>query len=147
MKTDIKQAEKVRYLSQYRDIMLEIDLMEERLARLDDQITSLKSPVISDMPKGGGQSMQDIIARKIDLFNDINRKLIYAHEAAECIKDAIARMDLRLDRLLLEMRHIDCMTYEEMAERLAKVRHDQTPYSIKHTKRLYWAAVDRFAIP
>lgn len=143
-----EQDEKVRYLSQYRDLILEIEIKEARLARLDDQIYSIKSPVMDDMPKGGsGQTMQDIIARKMDLYHEINRQLITAHEASKKVQAAIDSMETRLDRILLEMRHIDCMTYEEMAEKLAVVRHDQTPYSIKHTKRLYWAAVDRFVIP
>lgn len=147
---DDKQAEqeKVAYLSAYRALMLEIDLKEERLARLDAQLYSVRSTQLSDMPKGGEKkTLADYIAIKVDLSNEINAQLMEARALMREIENAIAAMPSRFDRLVLEMRHIDCMTYEEMADRLAATRHDKTPYSIRHVTRLYWSAVGRFTVP
>lgn len=143
------QKAKLDYLTAYRDIMLEISIKEERLARIDEQITGVKAVQLSDMPKGGGvkQTFADAVARRLDLCDEINAQLQTAREKAREIEAAISTMPRRLDRLMLEMRHIDLMSYEEIAGKLAVMRHDQTPYSLRHTLRLYWAAVGRFEIP
>lgn len=143
------QKAKLAYLTAYRDIMLEISIKEDRLARIDDQLTGVKAVQLSDMPRGGGakQTFADAVERRIDLCEEINAQLQQAREKAHEIEIAISATPRRLDRLILEMRHIDLMSYEEIADKLAVMRHDQTPYSLRHTLRLYWAAVGRFEIP
>jgi hypothetical protein len=142
------EREKVAYLSAYRDLMLEISIKEERLARIDAQLYGVRGVQLSDMPKGGEtKGYADYVAIKVDLFDEINNELKTAHALAREIKTAIAAMPSRIDRLVLEMRHIDCMSYEEMAEKLAGVKHNREPYSVRHVTRMYWAAVGRFNLP
>lgn len=146
-----KQEEraKVAYLSAYRDLMLEINIKEERLARIDSQLYSIQGQRFTDEPKGGGEpkGYAEYVAIKVDLYREINRELLTAQTLAREIEAAIANVPSRIDRLILEMRHIDCMTYEEIAERLAATRHNKEPYSVKHVTRMYWAAVGRFSVP
>ena len=143
-----EEREKVAYLSAYRELMLEINIKEERLARIDSQLYGVSGVQLSDMPKGGeAKGYAEYVAIKVDLFNEINAEVLAAHALAREIKEAIAAMPSRIDRLVLEMRHIDCMTYEEIAEKLAETKHNKEPYSVKHVTRMYWAAVGRFSVP
>lgn len=144
-----EEQEKVAFLSAYRELMLEINIKEERLARIDAQLYSIQGQRFTDEPRGGGEpkGYAEYIAIKVDLYRQINSELMVAQELARKIEAAISRVPSRIDRLVLEMRHIDCMTYEEIAERLAATRHNKEPYSIRHITRMYWGAVARFSIP
>ena len=123
------QKRKVAYLSAYKWIMQDIDIKEERLARLDERITALRSLRITDMPKGGqAVGIDELIAQKVDLFREINEQLT-----------AIQQMPQYQDRVVLELKYIEGLRYEDMTERLG--------YSLRHIKRMHWAAVDRFVIP
>lgn len=135
-----EQKRKVAYLSAYKWIMADIDIKEERLARLDDRITSLRSLRISDMPKGGqAVGIDDLIAQKVDLFREINERLKEANKERDQIETAIQQMPQYQDRVVLELKYIEGLRYEDMTERLG--------YSLRHIKRMHWAAVDRFVIP
>lgn len=135
-----EQKKKVAYLSAYKWIMADIDIKEERLARLDERITSLRSLRITDMPKGGQAiGIDDIIVQKVDLFNEINERLKEANCEREKIETAIHKMERYQDRVVLELKYIQGMRYEEMT--------DVVGYSLRHVKRMHWAAIDRFKIP
>lgn len=135
-----EQKRKVAYLSAYKWIMQDIDIKEERIARLDERITALRSLRITDMPKGGqAVGIDDLIAQKVDLFREINERLKEANKERDQIETAIQQMPQYQDRVVLELKYIEGLRYEDMTERLG--------YSLRHIKRMHWAAVDRFVIP
>lgn len=118
------------FLKKYKKNESCIDSLENRIAELDDKITSLKSINLSGMPRGGIPiTTEDLIAKKDDLER---RKKIRENRRGELKEKIINEID-RLDdpRYLevLELFFIECMTFEDIADELG--------YTDRHVTRIY----------
>ena len=139
-KADVSRSEKTIFLNGYRWAIEKIDVLEERLARLDDRLYSMRRSIISDMPKGGkGKDTVDLIGDKEELSNDINEKLKEAYEKKRQIETAIDSMDDDRLSVILSLKYIDGLTLEEIASKLH--------YSNSHMGVLHRLALDEFKIP
>ncbi|MBO5870803.1 MAG: DUF1492 domain-containing protein [Clostridia bacterium] len=139
-RADVSRSEKTIFLNGYRWAIEKIDVLEERLARLDDRLYAMRRSIISDMPKGGkGKDTVDLIGDKEELSNDINEKLKEAYEKKRQIENAIDSMDDDRLSVILSLKYIDGLTLEEIASKLH--------YSNSHMGVLHRLALDEFNIP
>ena len=134
------RSKKLKFLNGYRWTIEKIDVLEERLARIDDKLYSMRRSIISDMPKGGkGKDTVDLIGDKEEIKRDINNRLIEAYEKKRLIETAIDCMDNDRLSVILSLKYIEGLTLEDIA--------DQLHYSVSHMGVLHRQALDEFVIP
>lgn len=110
----------------------------ERRSRLVARIESLKSPGISDMPKGGDhRSKEDLIAEKVDIERRIQKHIDKGTRYKSEITDMIDTLDDRHEAEVLERYFIYCETFGMIAAKMG--------YTERHVIRLYTAAVTKIA--
>ena len=103
-------------------ILLEYQAIERRIKRLLDEKrgwmekATAVTPVLSDMPKGGGtDKIQNAVCRIADIEADIDRQIDRQIDLRERIETAICAIpDGRL-RDLMWYRYIDGLTWEQIA--------------------------------
>ena len=133
---DIQElGRKKRYLRRYKKNLAQLERLENRLANLDDRLYGLRSPVISDMPKGGGSrvTQAELLSDKINLENRINSLVEKGRRIKGEILEKIDTLENSLHSEILESFFIDCKTIPEIAEDL--------DYSERHIARLYSEAI------
>lgn len=103
-------------------ILLEYQAIERRINRLQaekqgwmEKATAV-TPVLSDMPKGGGtDKIQNAVCRIADIEQQINREIDRQIDLRDRIETAICAIpDGRL-RDLMRYRYIDGLTWEKIA--------------------------------
>lgn len=130
---------KKRYLKRYKKNIELINRLREKVAVIDERMTSVKSPNLSGMPRGGDPvTVEDLIAEKseieerIDRLKSKTRKLrLEALEKIDEIEDARYAE-------ILESFFIDCKDFESIAE--------ETGYTVRHVIRLYSEAINIISI-
>ena len=121
-------------------ILLEYQAIERRINRLLDEKrgwmekATAVTPVLSDMPKGGGaDKIQNAVCRIADIEADINREIDRQIDLRERIETAICAIpDGRL-RDLMRYRYIDGLTWEQIAVEMH--------YSYVHICRMHGQAL------
>ena len=131
---DQNLEQKKRYLKSYRRNRSCLERLEEKLAGLDARIYGLKSPMLSDMPKGGkGIDREDLINDKLELQERINRLNRKGRKLKSEILDLIDELeDVRYIEVLEEFL-IDCKSFRDIAE--------DNCYTERHVIRLYSEAM------
>lgn len=121
-------------------ILLEYPALDRRIKRLQaekqgwmEKATAV-TPVLSDMPKGGGaDKIQNAVCRIADIEADINREIDRQIDLRERIETAICAIpDGRL-RDLMRYRYIDGLTWEQIAVEMH--------YSYVHICRMHGQAL------
>lgn len=137
---EIREIEnKKRYLKRYKKNRACIDRLEEKLALLDERITTVKSPSYSGMPRGGVPvSVEELLSDKMELEDRIKRlKQNNKQVRADILTEIDSLGDVRYCEIL-EAFFIDCLSLEEIAE--------QEGYSARHVCRLYSEGVAKLAL-
>lgn len=113
----VTNQDKIKYLKRFSLLDKEIDRKLEEVAywrgRLE-QVTSIASAT----PKGGGSiycKTESIVAKIVDLEQEINRDIDRLVGLRENIKNIIAAVEDDRERLLLQYRYIDCKAWEQIA--------------------------------
>lgn len=138
---DIK--EKKQWLNRYKTLENEIELKREQLIKWLSEARKTTS-VLSDMPKAKGQVVEDktaeIIAKIIDLNNEINKEILRLLSLKGEIETAIEYVKNPTYKLLLQMRYINLKKWEEIALELN--------YNYYHVvKKLHPKALQNLKIP
>jgi len=135
MDIDIQELDrKKRFLKRYKKNLALIDRLESKVENLDSRIKNIRSPVLSDMPRGGTPvSKEDILSDKLEIEDRIKRLKKKGATYKREILDVIDELDDTRYAEILESFCIDCMTLEEIA--------DDNGYTLRHIKRLYSEAV------
>lgn len=134
------QDEKKRWLKRYKKNLACIVRLEEKCSILDDRMTSIKSPSLSGMPRGGTPvTSDDLIADKIELEERIRR----LKDKGKIIKREILNAidDLSDPRYsgILEAYFIEDRSFQEIAHELN--------YSEKSVVRLYSQGIRALVLP
>lgn len=131
----IQEVEKKkRSLKRYKKNLACIDRLEEKLALLDSRITSIKSPSLSGMPRGGTPvTLADLLSDKDDLEKRIKRLRDKSRKLKNEITEEIDSLEDTRYCEILEAFFIDCIPLEDIAE--------NEGYTVRHTYRLYNEAV------
>lgn len=135
MDIDIQELErKKRYLKRYKKNLALVSRLESKITDLDNKICNLRSPVLSDMPKGGTPlSKEDLLSDKLELEDRVERlKKKGAVYKAE-ILNIIDELDDTRYAEILESFFIDGKSFEDIAE--------DNGYTIRHIIRLYSEAI------
>lgn len=123
-----------KFLKRYRRNNALIDRLEIKLQELDARIYSLKSPIISDMPKGGKTvEVSDLISEKMDLEKRINRLVKKGRIYRDDILDQIDELEDPRHATVLEAFFIECKDFDTIAE--------ENGYTKRHVIRLYSEAI------
>lgn len=102
-------------------------------------MTSVRSPKLSDMPRGGQPvTTEDMILEKIELEERIERLKAKSKKLRSETLEEIDRVEDPRYSEILEGFFIDCKSLEEIAE--------NTGYTIRHVYRLYSEGVTFLAL-
>lgn len=130
---------KRRSLKRYRKNIANIKRLEKKLVSLDERITSLKSPNLSGMPRGGVPiTIDDLLADKADLEDRIKRLKAKSRGLKQAICEEIDSLEDSRYCEVLEAYFIDCLSFDEIADELG--------YSERHIERLYTEAITLLAV-
>lgn len=105
-------------LQEYLWLKKNIIKLEEELAEIDTRLTKTTRP-LSDMPKNKTPKdlTNELLARKIDLQNTINSKLVKCYVELETIEKAISSLPNR-EQCLFRLRYIQGATWEDICVEL-----------------------------
>ena len=124
------------YLKRYKKNKEMISWLRKRLVSLSSRIEGLKSPGISDMPRGGERkSKEDLIAEKVDIERRIGRLEAKGKQLRTETLDLIDNLDNFHEAEVLERYLIDCEDFDVIA--------DDMKFSERHVVRLYTSAVGK----
>lgn len=127
------------YLKRYKKNREMIKWLRKRLVSLSSRIEGLKSPGISDMPRGGERkSKEDLIAEKVDIERRIGRLEAKGQQLRTETLDLIDNLDNFHEAEVLERYLIDCEEFDEIA--------DDMKFSERHVVRLYTSAVGKITV-
>lgn len=129
------QEQKKRFLRRYKKNLLNIARLKNKVALLDLRAKSVRSPKLSDMPRGGTPvTEQDLIDEK----DEIERRIIRLEAKSKNLKreilDKIDEVEDYRYAEVLEAYFIDLKDFETIAEEMS--------YHIRHIMRLYAEAVN-----
>lgn len=129
----VTNAEKKAILLKYQAIERRIKRLQAEKQGWMEKATAV-TPVLSDMPKGGGaDKIQNAVCRIADIEADINREIDRQIDLRERIETAICAIpDGRL-RDLMRYRYIDGLTWEQIAVEMH--------YSYVHICRMHGQAL------
>ena len=125
------------YLKDIRKLDLEIQTLQEQISLLRKNAEGLRAMELSDMPKGGkGKDLSDYVAEITDL------QMVCVQHVSELImkkQEAIERI-MGIDgselRNVLLLRYIQCLEWDEIADRLQ--------YNLRTIFRLHGEALKEF---
>lgn len=128
---DIQAIEsKKRSLKKYKKNLAKLSRLEEKLYTLDERIQSVRSPRMSDMPRGGTPvTLVDLLADKEELEERIARQKAANRNMRHAIIEELDRLDDAKHIEVLELFFIQGLTPEEIAEELC--------YNVRTVYRLY----------
>lgn len=137
---EIQEIEsKKRSLKRYKKNKALVGRLEEKLALLEDRLTSVRSPKYSDMPRGGTPvTVEELISDKIELEERIERLKGKGKDLkSEILEEIDTLEDIRYAEVL-ESYFIDGISLEDIAE--------NEGYTVRHVYRLYSEAVTFLAL-
>ena len=130
---------KKRFLKRYRknrDLVLRL---KNKIESLDDRICGMRSPVLSDMPRGGKPvTKEDLIAEKMEIEERIERLEDKGKNFKREIVEKIDELDDIRYVEILEAFFIECLSFEDIA--------DKEGYGLRHVIRLYTEALEEIAL-
>ena len=137
MKDEIKK--KKSFLKRYRNYLIRIERLEEKLLSIDNQLEGMSSKRISDMPTGGlPVTVEDILNRKDETKKRIQRLIDNSVSVKSEIYEVIDHIDDYRFAEVLEAYFIECKTLEFIAE--------EKHYSIRHVGFLYGKGIEMIQI-
>ncbi len=127
-----------RWLKRYKRNVDCINRLKNKLEQLEDRLTSIKTPNLSGMPRGGVPvSIEELLSDKFDLKQRIGRLEKKGRNYKTEILEEIDTLDDPRYCEVLESFLIDCVPLEDIA--------DNEGYSVRHIYRLYSEAVEEIA--
>ena len=135
MDIDIQELElKKRYLKRYKKNLALIERLNDKVENLTSRIESIKSPIITDMPRGGVPvTKEDLVADKLEIMERIDRLKIKGKKYKAEILDIIDELDDTRYADILESFFIDCESLDDIADNMG--------YTLRHVIRLYSEAI------
>ena len=130
---------KKKWLYRYRGISERLDRMKERLEVLENRMEGVRSPRLTGMPRGGTPvTMEELISDKLEIEERIDN---LEETRKQIRREILAAIDTLTDDKLseiLELRFIECLDYDDIA--------DQLVYTRRHVERLYAKAIEEIKI-
>lgn len=117
-------------LKEYGILKNEVVQLEEQIVFWEERKTSIKSQIISDMPRGGGDGKEllDILIGIEDIIKKLNKKITKLIKKISEIEDTIENLDT-IERLLIRYKYIENLKMFQIAEKMN--------YSERHLNRVH----------
>lgn len=126
------------YLSQYKSIIGKIDDERKTILHLQELASNI-SPVFSETHgSSSGDRLSSVVAKIVDLTNDIERHIAFLFELKNEIERTINSISDETYKRLLYKRYILCETFEKIAADMN--------YHYVHVCRLHRQALEQIAI-
>lgn len=133
-----EQLEKIRYLSRYIFLQKEIDRKIDEIEAWNSRLYRI-TPVLSDMPSGGGNGKNDKmitgIMNVLELQETLKARLATMVRTRNEIENAIHGVENYTLQEILKCRYMDGKTWEEIAA--------SNHYAWSHTHRLHEKALEQ----
>jgi len=130
---------KKRFLKRYRKNRVLISRLKNKVSSLDARIVGMRSPVLSDMPRGGTPvTKEDLIAEKMEIEERIERLESKGKIFKKEILDKIDDLDDIRYVEILEAFFIEGLSFEDIAE--------NEGYGLRHVIRLYTEALEEMSL-
>ena len=108
---DIKLA-----LIEYREREKEIINQTERLSLIDDRLTGLGTPSLSDMPRTpspANDRIDRLLSIKLELEKDLLSKQEFQFEFRRHVEEVLKKIKKADERLVIRARYLDCSIYHQ----------------------------------
>ena len=117
-------------LQEYGILKNEVIQLEEQIVFWEERKTSIKSQIISDMPRGGGDGKEllDILIGIEDTIKKLNKKLTKLIKKISEIEDTIENLGTT-ERVLMRYKYIENLKMFQIAEKM--------DYSERHLNRVH----------
>lgn len=124
-------------LEQFLTIKQEIKQLNEQKTLLEEQKTSIKSQIISDLPKGGtAKLLEDIIIEIEDIIVEIAKKSVELATQMLKIENSIENLEPN-ERILIRYKYLKGMSYTKIESKMS--------YSARHLKRMHADILEKIA--
>ena len=127
------------YLMQARDIDKRIESLIEHGERLREKLTAGRMAQITGMPRGGRYDWADAAVALIELERRNNQEIMDLCRLKHEIWDAIDAVEEAKYRWLLELRYMNCWTWERIA--------DVMGYEVRQVHRIHGDALQKVRVP
>ena len=104
-------------LNKYTETKREIEIIEDKIEYLKEKKTSIKSMVITDMPRGSNSEndrLGILLGEIEELINIYNEKQIRLIKQQIEIEEAISILDDPIDRNIMRLRYLEGMKWEKI---------------------------------
>ena len=117
-------------LQEYGILKDEVMQLEEQIVFWEERKTSIKSQIISDMPRSGGDGKEllDILIGIEDTIKKLNKKLTKLIKKISEIEDTIENLGTT-ERVLMRYKYIENLKMFQIAEKM--------DYSERHLNRVH----------
>lgn len=123
-----------QFFSRYYFNRQNVQRLHERLFLIEDKMRNVRSPKISDEPRGGTPlTMEELIVKKSELEERIQNLQNEGAEIRHELTGVIDHLQNAQQAEILEMRFLDCLDFDTIA--------DRTGYTLRHVLRLYKGAL------
>ena len=125
-------------LQEYGILKDEVMQLEEQIVFWEERKTSIKSQIISDMPRSGGDGKEllDILIGIEDTIKKLNKKLTKLIKKISEIEDTIENLGTT-ERVLMRYKYIENLKMFQIAEKM--------DYSERHLNRVHSDVLKRIA--
>ena len=127
-------------LTEYVQLNREIEILRERITKLEDKMYNVGSPVLSDMPKSTtveGDRIGKMVALHEELLERYERLKARSDSENRWIKEAVADIRDPDERAVIEIRYIDGEKWEKVNEILFGGNEDYTDKLESYTRRCH----------
>lgn len=131
----MNKEEKKDYLREYQNACIRILNLQEQLEEIQEAARSVEGRQLSHMPKGKNRKrdLSDLLVRIEALQEKIDEAIHNSIERCVEIEHAIMDMDDAREAMVLRLRYIKFMKWEEMQEEMC--------YSVKQIQRIHEKAI------
>lgn len=129
------------YMEQARYLDMQINSKIEQIRNLNELATKATT-VYSDMPHSPNRNtsrMEETVVKIIDLESEIDRDIDTLVDLKREIQAVINNVEDEKYRILLELRYINQMSWEEIAVHLG--------YDLRYTHKIHGRALQKVTVP
>ena len=127
-------------LKEYIETKREIKIIEEKIEFLESKKTSIKSQIITDMPRGEAEQdrLGQLLIQIEELIELYNEKQIKLMKQQTEIENCIDKLDSSLERNIMRYVYFEGMRFEEVS----CIIH----YSYRTVRRIHKRAIENLGI-
>lgn len=139
-------------LWEFRESQYDIDIQVERSERLEEKMRSLRSPVLSDMPKTPGVAsdrIADMVAQKDSLDRKIREMVERQSDERRWIESVLRKLPKADERNVITLRYIDQENWDMISKMLYGAKEDfeeREDSYLRRTTKLHGRALQHMSV-